>query len=314
VRLFLPAFLSAATLLLACGDDAATSGSTGSGGGASTTTSTSTGPASQGPVIVGGDRPAMVFVPSSYAPGKAMPLVVMLHGYAVSSAFQEAFFGLKPLAEELGFLYLAPDGLFDSEGKRFWNATDVCCDFDAAGVDDSAYVRGLVDDVRAQLDVDPKRVFFVGHSNGGFMSYRMACDHADTIAAVVSLAGATFSDPAACSPSEPVAALQIHGTADDTIYYDGETQEGVGSYPSAPVTAETWAAYGGCDLAPAAGPARDLEFFLSGDESSTLAWATGCAPGGGAELWTIPGGTHIPSPSPTFTRQLLAWLFAHPKP
>ena len=66
------------------------------------------------------------------------------------------------------------------------------------------------------MNVDPYRIYVAGHSNGGFMSYRLACTHADRIAAIVSLAGATFDTPADCSPTEPVAVLQIHGTADDT--------------------------------------------------------------------------------------------------
>jgi polyhydroxybutyrate depolymerase len=93
-------------------------------------------------------------------------------------------------------------------GARFWNATDACCDVDASGVDDSSYLAGLINEIGSHVAVDPRRVFVVGHSNGAFMSYRMACDHADTIAAIVSLAGAPPADPAACRPTEPVAILR----------------------------------------------------------------------------------------------------------
>ena len=80
--------------------------------------------------------------------------------------------------------------------------------------------------VQARYPVDSRRVFVLGHSNGGYMSHRMACDHADLIAGIVSLAGAAYDDPPAgelplprCRPSEPVAVLEVHGMADGTVRY-----------------------------------------------------------------------------------------------
>ena len=111
-------------------------------------------------------------------------------------------------------LYATPNGTQDLLALRFWNATDACCDFFGSGVDDSTYLANLVAAIDSAVGVDPRRRFFVGHSNGGFMSYRMACDHADEVAAVVSIAGATFDDTADCAPVRPVSTLQIHGTSD----------------------------------------------------------------------------------------------------
>lgn len=286
---------------------------TGSGGSAADGAGGGGGGGATGPVIVGGDRPVEVFVPSSYVDGTAMPLVLLLHGYTATAEIQEAYLQVEPLAEELGFLYVRPQGTDDPTGEAFWNATDACCNFYGSSVDDSAYLRAVIDEVGERLTVDPSRVFLIGHSNGGFMSYRMACDHADAIAAIASLAGATFAVPDDCAPSEPVATLQIHGTSDSTILYEGG--ELVGSpYPGAETTVATWAAYGGCDGEPTDLPARDLDTTLPGDESAVVGWTDGCDPGGGAELWTIEGGAHVPSLTPDFTRQVLTWLLAHPKP
>ncbi|WP_437678151.1 alpha/beta hydrolase family esterase [Sorangium sp. So ce131] len=261
---------------------------------------------------IGGDRPVDLFVPSSYEEGTPTPLVILLHGYTASGSVQEAYFMLQPLAEERGFLYAHPDGTTDTDGNTFWNATDACCNFLGSEVDDSAYLRSVVEDIQARYTVDPKRIFFVGHSNGGFMSYRMACDHADLIAAVASLAGATFADPADCTPSEPVAALQIHGTADETVNYLGATIVDA-AYPGALETAQQWAEFGGCDADPTEGPTLDLESELAGAETTTQAF-TGCDPGGHAELWTIEGGSHIPTLSPDFAPAVIDFLLAHPKP
>ncbi len=257
-------------------------------------------------------RPFGVFAPASYTPDTPMPLVVLLHSFGATGAIQEAYFQLQPLAEERGFLYAHPDGTVNTIGRQFWNATDACCGF-GAPVDDSAFLLALIDKVEAEFNVDPKRIYLVGHSNGGFMSHRMACDHADRIAAIVSLAGATFADVEDCDPSEPVSVLQIHGTDDETIRYDGGTILG-NDHPSAPVTAATWAAYDGCQTTTVdAGGALDLDAFIEGDETSTSVYE-GCPSGISVELWTIVGGAHIPVRTADLSIGIVDFLFAHPKP
>jgi polyhydroxybutyrate depolymerase len=258
------------------------------------------------------ERPFDVFAPTSYDPATPTPLVIMLHAFGATSDLQEVFFQLQPLAEERGFLYVRPNGTINAIGRGFWNATDACCGFGAT-VDDSAYLLKVIEKVEAEFNVDPKRIFLVGHSNGGFMSYRMACDHADKIAAIASLAGATFADVEKCDPSEPVSVLQIHGTADGTIAYDGGSLLGI-EHPSAPVTAATWAAYDGCDATSidAAG-ALDLDVSLAGNDTSTASYE-GCPPGIAVELWTIEGGAHIPLRTDDMSIGIIDFLFAHPKP
>ncbi len=201
--------------------------------------------------MVGGDRPVTVRVPPGYASGKPAPLLVLLHGYGGSGKDIEDELHLGAAAAQRGYLSVAPDGTLDSTVSRFWNATDACCDFEGAGVDDATYLENVIKEVEATFTVDPKRIDVVGHSNGAFMSYAMACTHADTIAAIVSLAGATFKDPKACAPKNPVAVLQIHGTTDDTIDFDGGAislagGHSMGAYPGARATVATWAKYDGC--------------------------------------------------------------------
>ena len=146
-----------------------------------------------------GERPFQLYVPSSYSPGQAMPLVVLLHGYTSSGAGQEGYFGLLPYAEERGFIYAIPDGTMNAARNRFWNATDYCCDFDGSGVDDSGYLSGLIDLLSGDYTVGD--VFLIGHSNGGFMAHRMACEHADQLTAIASLAGVDWRDAQRCQPS-----------------------------------------------------------------------------------------------------------------
>src|SRR5262245_31050828 len=143
------------------------SGAAGGGGGGGA----DGGSAGDGPI--GGDRPVEVFVPSSYEEGTPTALVLLLHGYTASRNQQELYFQIEPQAEARGFLYAHPDGTKDTGGSQFWNATDACCDLYNSGVDDSGYLAMVIEQIKAKYTVDAKRVFLAGHSNGGFMSYRM---------------------------------------------------------------------------------------------------------------------------------------------
>ena len=146
------------------------------------------------------------------------------------------------------------------------------------------------------------------------MSYRMACEHADQVAAIVSLAGAMFDDVSQCDPKGPVSVLQIHGTADSVIAYAGGMNQGH-TYPSATTSVADWATLDGCDaMGDTSPPPLDLDSALPGAETTVTRFAAGCRPGGHAELWTIQGGSHIPSLSATFTSSAIEFLLAHPKP
>ncbi len=261
-----------------------------------------------------GDRPYDVFVPTTYTASVPMPLVLLLHGIGTSSAQMEAIVQLQPLAEERGFLYVHPDGTQDSAGDPFWNATDGCCNAYDAPVDDSAYLASVIEQVEARYNVDPGRIYLVGVSNGGFMAHRMACDHADTIASIVSFAGATFLDSTRCTPSQPVSVLEVHGTADEIVPYDGGELIAGHPFPSAATTVADWAVHNGCgpDRAPT-GVRLDVDATLPGDDTDVSRF-DGCPLGGVVELWTVVGGTHITPFASAFAPSIVDFLFAHPKP
>jgi polyhydroxybutyrate depolymerase len=270
-------------------------------------------------------RPYLFKVPTGYDSRKPTPLVIMLHGYGATALAQEGYFQLGAAAEEQTFLYAYPDGTVDPTGRQFWNADDACCDFFASGVDDVAYVNAIIDDVSAKFNVDPKRIFVVGHSNGAFMSHRLACDLSSRIAAIASLAGAVWNDPAKCNPTDHVSVLDVHGNADLVVSYDGGAvaanlvSPGVPSrtqppYPSEAKTTATWAAKNGCTgaLVPK-GLTLDLDTTLVGAETAESAYA-GCPSGIDVELWTIAGGSHVPIlATPTWAREVYGFFSAHPK-
>lgn len=264
------------------------------------------------PGTIGGNRPVHVYVPSTYRAGTPMPLVILLHNFTGSGDGIEAYFLLQGLAESRGFLYAHPDGTMNSQGQRFWNATAACCDDEASHVDDVAYLMRVVTDIEANYSVDPKRVFFAGHSNGGFMAYRMACEHAETVAAIVSLSGVMTATAADCRPSGQVSVMHIHGTSDTDILYAGGMRRGA-VYPGAQASVDDWVRLDGCSATPTAGTALDLERNLAGAETTTSVYG-GCRGGAEVELASIVGAEHVPTLSATFGSAVIDFLLAHPKP
>jgi polyhydroxybutyrate depolymerase len=260
-------------------------------------------------------RPYATHEPLGWDRKTPAPLVVFLHGYGSSGAAHARALGLEAFADAHGFVLATPDGTIDSRGKRFWNATDACCDFDRTGVDDVRYIASILDELGRRLPIDPKRVYVAGHSNGGFLAHRLACDLAPRVAAAVSLAGAGWKDASRCAPSEPVSVLEIHGDADDVVRIDGGRvfDQPVAEYPSALDTIAGWARRDACSGALATDGKR-IDFDATRPGADTLETPySGCPAGVGVELWTIKGGSHHLAPSPGALDAVWAWLEAHRK-
>lgn len=267
-------------------------------------------------VVFGGDRPVTLSVPKAYDSSCPAPLVLVLHGYGASGLLEESYLGLDGLVDGRGVLLAAPDGTKDSSGSAFWNpGTASCCNFFGSSVDDVAWLTGLIREIRGVYAVDPGRIYVVGHSNGGFMAHRLACVASADIAAIVSLAGTMDQTPAPCTLSAPVSVLQVHGDADTTVLYDGGTAilGKSGPYASAPDSVRFWAGQDGCQLTQTQGAAFDLDSSLPGDETVPTSF-DGCPPGVDVSLWTIQGGSHIPTVGARFPWLAWRWLDAHRRP
>jgi polyhydroxybutyrate depolymerase len=258
-----------------------------------------------------GDIP--LHVPANYASNTPAPLVVLLHGYGSSGSQQNAYMRFSELVDRYGFLLATPDGTQEAGGRnrRFWNASDACCNFFNSDLDDSTYVLGVINAVKAAYQVDDRRVYLIGHSNGGFMSFRAAHDHSHVIAGIASLAGAEATD-ALPAPANPVHVLQIHGTADATIAYEGGDIQGR-IYPGAEETVARWVDYNRCSAQASVSALLDLDQSIDGLETTVARYTSDCLPGGSVELWTINDGSHIPAISPTFSEKVIEWLLARAK-
>jgi polyhydroxybutyrate depolymerase len=240
------------------------------------------------PTSLGGERPARVVLPRGYDPAQEdYPLVMMLHGYGATAAAQDFVFGLGARVDRFGFILITPEGTVDGSRRRFWNATEVCCDFAGSGIDDASYLAGLLEEAIALYAVDRARVALVGHSNGGFMSYRMACERPDLVRSIGVLAGSTFRDEALCRGVDPVSVLHMHGTDDDTVAY-AQDRFSMG----AEISAARWATKAGCDPALTEVERRDYFAALDGDETLVMRHEA-CPDEVEVEVWRIDGGDHI---------------------
>ena len=162
-----------------------------------------------------------VIYPSDYSEDQPLPVIIALHGFTGNKKQLDNYWKLSKLVDHKKFILVYPQGTKDSKGRTFWNATEACCNMEHLLVDDAGYLMALLDTIEQEFPVDSDSIHFIGWSNGGFMSYRLACEHSDRIASFVSLAGANYEMDGICANASPVHVLQVHGTEDKIVEYGG---------------------------------------------------------------------------------------------
>ncbi len=227
-------------------------------------------------------REYRLYEPAIYDGSESVALVFNLHGYTSTAWQQELYTGFAAIADTANFILVHPEGTLDNTGTTFWNT------FGSPNetVDDVGFISVLIDSIAAEYNIDMNRVYSTGMSNGGFMSYKLACELSYRIAAIASVTGAMI-DPAflACNPSHPTPVMQIHGTADPTVPYLGST-----GVLGAEAGVAYWVDYNNCnttaietavpDINQADGTTADQFVYAGGDEGSSV------------EFYRINGGGH----------------------
>jgi polyhydroxybutyrate depolymerase len=263
------------------------------------------------PTTLGGERPAAVTLPDDYAPDRAWPVVLLLHGFGATGSLQAAYWGTRSQVDALGFILIIPEGTTNSDGDQFWDAWPICCNREGADVDDVAYLSSLLDQAEAAYNVDSTRIYAVGHSNGGYMSYRLACELGNRLAGIMSLAGAMPGNLESCADNGAVSVLQVHGTEDEAVPYETDVFR-TGALDSVAF----WAERAGCTSGPEDTGRMNLvigafapDDTSDPDETRISEW-DGCTRD--VELWTLEGVDHIPAFEREWSERWLRWLFDRP--
>jgi polyhydroxybutyrate depolymerase len=184
----------------------------------------------------GEKRHFLLHVPPTYD-GTPTSLVVNFHGYGSNSAQQEKLSGMSAKADEAGFIVVYPDG-----NQASWFTGPI-----PQGDRDRQFVRDLINHLSALYNIDPKRIYATGMSNGGGMTNRVACNLADLFAAVAPNAGA-YDYSKDCRPSRPVPILAFHGLDDEGVPYEGFQTQAI--VPAIETWAADWSQRNGCDPQP----------------------------------------------------------------
>jgi polyhydroxybutyrate depolymerase len=185
-------------------------------------------------------RDYRIYVPALYNPANPVPLVLNMHGFGSNNVEQEFYGSFYAIADTANFLILLPNGTLNANNQRYFN----CFQAPGVGVDDLGYINALLDTISAKYNIDANRIYSTGMSNGGFMSYDLACNLSSRITAIASVTGSMIeSHLAACQPSHPMPVMEIHGTADGTVPYTGGT---VATFVPIPDLVNFWANFNHC--------------------------------------------------------------------
>jgi polyhydroxybutyrate depolymerase len=247
--------------------------------------------------FTGQPRTYTAYVPASYDPTTPTPLVIGLHGRFGTGAGHASLTDTNLWAEEENFIAVYPDGLsFSDPLDTGWNYVNGAGIF-PEGVDDTAFILALIDDLANDLNIDRERVYVNGMSNGGFMVHRLACEAPDVFAGFADVAGSGFQGLETVCDFEnptPVRMLIIHGSEDNNVLWAGRAQNigGRQIFLNLPIPQMVgfWAAYNQCDNS-----ADSDELPRLGQSPDTLVrvlTVRDCQPNSAVVLYTVIGGGH----------------------
>jgi polyhydroxybutyrate depolymerase len=188
-------------------------------------------------------RSYLLYIPPHYDPDSSYALVLNFHGHGSTDFKQARLTGFTQLAYQQNFIVVYPQGVVGPDGKTGWDAG---LHFDPR-VNDVLFVSNLLSHLQATLCINPYRIFATGFSNGGGMTYELACKLSGRIAAFAPVSGSYAPPVDGCNPTRPVPIMEFHGTADRTVPYYGNI---VRNEPPIDLWLQDWATRDGCTKGP----------------------------------------------------------------
>ena len=244
-------------------------------------------------------RTFAVRLPSVYDGGSALPLVIAMHGGFGSGTQLETQSQLTTKAEQEGFIVVYPDGVASNLNIRTWNAGGCCGYAMNNDIDDVGFMNALLDTLQADFAIDTQRIYFTGMSNGGFMTYRVACELSERIAAIAPVSASMTID--VCAPVRPMPVIAFHSYQDESVPYLGGIGTGISAHYNSPLDSvqNAFAAHAGCTV--------QNDTLLDDAEVTVIRWhGCSCAQEvitymthDGGHSW--PGGIQMPGGDPVST-------------
>lgn len=227
--------------------------------------------------VEGLQRSYRMHLPVGYRSSHQYPLVLSFHGHGGAAMQMESYTGLSKLANQQGFVVAYPQGTVGPDKLTGWSSGGV----GKPHVNDVLFASDVISDIQAKLCINPQRIFASGFSNGGGMTGLLACRLANRIAAFASVSGSYYAPAGGCHPTRPASILEIHGTSDTVVPYDGNSALGlIGSE----AWTHAWAVRDGCNLNPMS---KNL-----GQDLTSSTWI-GCQDGVTVVHFRIIDGTHV---------------------
>ena len=231
-------------------------------------------------------RSYCVHVPKGYDPKTPEPVVLALHGAAMTGSMMVWFTGLNQTSEKNNFIVVYPNGT-GLGPLQTWNAGGLPEKAASNKPDDVAFLASVLDDLSVRTNVDAKRIYACGMSNGAMMCYRLAAELSDRIAAIAPVAGTIAIEQS--HPKRPVPVLHFHGSADTIVPFHRRTaKQAFMKFESADESIETWIKLDGCDDKPT----TDVLSKDGDDLKVTRQTYGGGKDGSEVVLITIQGGGH----------------------
>ena len=211
-------------------------------------------------------RDYIVHIPSSYDNKVPIPLVLCFHGYG-GTASGISYTNFNDVSDTANFIVVYPQGTL-LKRKSHWNVGGWTLD---SKIDDVGFISSLLDSLSERYNINQSRIYSTGMSNGGYMSFLLACQLSDRIAAIASVTGSmTPQTYNLCNPQRPIPVLQIHGTNDQKVPYKGNRKWSL----SINKVLEYWINHNNCDITPVEMSFPDIN---NSNESNVhrLSWLNG---------------------------------------
>ena len=243
--------------------------------------------------VDGRERSYRLFLPSRYSERKKrqMPLLLALHGGRGNAEQMKELSGFDELAEEKRFIVAYPNAI-----DHHWNDGRQVTGFRShrENIDDVEFLMGLIGALTEQYNVDRKRIYLAGVSNGAMMALRVACEKAASISAVASVVGALPENVfRTCRPSRPVPVIMINGTEDHLVLWQGGPVRlwgsSFGTTISVPRTVQHYVTQYGCRGQP---DIENLKNINPKDGTNVARHDYKCQGRLGIRLYRVNGGGH----------------------